>query len=446
MSSPHLHLPIWVFAIFANLYLPLIFALPSHQPFLPVLDPSGTPVSASLYAPFSYNELNKRALQKRDEPENPKFYRYARQRSNSYYYYDISSSLTAYKKNEYIAYVEISKPIVAGGQGEVSYARVNYYNGQSEFKGVVKETEGAEALSKAELQRIVLQDEKEASDDSTIRVPWIQELLWVPEVPEEYSAQTVVVMKKLDGELSSLLRNNDNYDETFAVLELLRGIRDIHASGVIHRDLNPNNVMFERDSAGKLAWYVIDFDYAINFNDLDQSPNWMYPIGTPTYAPPDWPNRQQRDLLPAIDVWLLARTHYDILNPGFRSAKSDDGGSLSKEIMDYINGLVLKFRVPAGGNLREELDDHKDEVYQNLMSGFDSSKTIDERLEEEVKIIAEMFVPQSYRPGVAQYYKRYCGMLTEYTNLEVICPDSKDARWINRLNYKDVSMYNVACI
>lgn len=211
MSASHfLRLPILVSAFFSCLLLPiLVAAFPLDQP-LPDFDPTTKYASDSLSVPFSHNELDVRGLQKRNEPENPEYWRYARRMNRNGYYYNVADSLTAYDNKKYFAKVDIFEDIGCGGQGLVLDAKVTYKKvrkGDADrvpFLGVLKETDGDKALYNAKLQRKVLEDEGK-NTRPIFRVPWIQEVLWVKEASGGWPAQTVVVMEKLDFHLPTSL-------------------------------------------------------------------------------------------------------------------------------------------------------------------------------------------------------------------------------------------------
>ena len=158
----------------------------------------------------------------------------------------------------------------------------------------MKESVGREALLKAGLQRRVLRDEGRYPNP-IYRVPWIQEVLWV-EKKYGYPQRTIVVMQQLDGTLLDWLLPQGASDTpeamkrywyvTDATLGIQRGLRDLHASGLVHGDIKPANVMYQRMPDGSAKWFLIDLDLAIDMTDLQNTPDWDRRRGTRLYVPP----------------------------------------------------------------------------------------------------------------------------------------------------------------
>ncbi len=126
------------------------------------------------------------------------------------------------------------------------------------------------------------------------------------EVFEEHGT-AYLVMELLEGRtLSALLRGRGAPFTEVEVLDVAARIggalRTVHAAGVLHRDLNPSNVVLTDD--GRLV--LIDFGLARAFEQGTQS---FTRVVTPGYAPPEQYAGSGR-FGPPTDVYGLAATLY----------------------------------------------------------------------------------------------------------------------------------------
>ncbi|MFF7215874.1 bifunctional serine/threonine-protein kinase/glutamate ABC transporter substrate-binding protein [Streptomyces sp. NPDC008238] len=89
-------------------------------------------------------------------------------------------------------------------------------------------------------------------------------------------------------------------------LEVLRGLRAVHAAGVLHRDVKPHNILFRRDGRAVL----MDFGIA-TFEGAAQVTRLHETVGTPQYLAPELANRLTPT--PAADLWSLGVTLYEMV-------------------------------------------------------------------------------------------------------------------------------------
>ncbi len=84
----------------------------------------------------------------------------------------------------------------------------------------------------------------------------------------------------------------------------------IHARGVIHKDLNPGNILVRLDD---LQPQVIDFDLATTF--AKEMPGFEHPVhmqGTPAYMSPEQTGRMNRPVDYRADLYSLGATLYEL--------------------------------------------------------------------------------------------------------------------------------------
>lgn len=171
-------------------------------------------------------------------------------------------------------------------------------------------------------------------------------IVQVYEVFEEHNT-AYLVMELLNGRtLADLL---DERGGRFTEAEALdvaarcaRALMEIHGADVLHRDLNPSNVMVS--ATGRVV--LIDFGLAQTFEPEQTSA--MTRMVTPGYAPPEQYLGQAR-FGPATDVYGLAATLYRLLaGQAPVSALDRQGGArlpslreLNPAISSLVNSAVL---------------------------------------------------------------------------------------------------------
>lgn len=174
----------------------------------------------------------------------------------------------------------------------------------------------------------------------------------VYEVFEEHGT-AYLVMELLEGRtlIELLQQRGEAFDEA-DVLDVAgrvaAALRPVHAAGVLHRDVNPSNVMLTHH--GRIV--VIDFGLARDY-DADQTVG-MTRVVTPGYAPMEQYRGEGR-FGPSTDVYGLAATCYRLATGKVPvSALDRDGGAvlpsprelnaaISKPVSDAIlDGLELE--------------------------------------------------------------------------------------------------------
>jgi serine/threonine-protein kinase len=80
-----------------------------------------------------------------------------------------------------------------------------------------------------------------------------------------------------------------------------------HSQGVVHRDIKPQNVMFNNQGQA----FIVDFGIAKLLSNATNLTGTHVALGTPSYMAPEQWNR--RDVLPAADQYALAVTAYQLV-------------------------------------------------------------------------------------------------------------------------------------
>lgn len=119
-----------------------------------------------------------------------------------------------------------------------------------------------------------------------------------------------LVMEFFDGgDLSKRLEDKamDPEDALRVFRELMFALGDIHETGVLHRDLKPQNLMFRKD--GSLA--IVDFGIAKHIDAVDRTSHGEI-VGTPRYMSPE--QVQGRALDMRTDIYSAGVLLYQMLS------------------------------------------------------------------------------------------------------------------------------------
>ncbi len=128
----------------------------------------------------------------------------------------------------------------------------------------------------------------------------------------EYKGTYYLAMEIVEGgTLDDLLRTKGQLGEheAFAMaFDILEALQYAHQRGLIHRDVKPSNILFDRAGKPKLS----DFGLA---KDRSPDPSFMtagYTVGTPHYMSPEQA-RGQKDIDIRADLYSLGATLYHSL-------------------------------------------------------------------------------------------------------------------------------------
>ncbi|KAG7697984.1 hypothetical protein KL930_001646 [Ogataea haglerorum] len=107
-----------------------------------------------------------------------------------------------------------------------------------------------------------------------------------------------------DGTITKKRENNFSTSQIIQIFKgLLRGLAFIHSQGIIHRDVNPNNIMFE--SPSELEPVIIDFGISYmepDNNGLEKGDSKITDIATGYYKAPEL-LLSVKDYSNKVDIW-----------------------------------------------------------------------------------------------------------------------------------------------
>ncbi|MCE9576745.1 MAG: serine/threonine protein kinase [Deltaproteobacteria bacterium] len=165
-----------------------------------------------------------------------------------------------------------------GGMGEV-YDAVHVDTGTPAAVKVLRR----EALGDA---RARIRFEREAQLLIQLRHPHVVKVF---QVGDRDAALPFIAMERLDGrDLAALLREAPPFSRERAIhllTQVGRGLDAAHAHGVIHRDIKPQNLVWQPGPAGG-TWTIIDFGAARGVDDGGTLTAGNL-IGTPAYMAPE---------------------------------------------------------------------------------------------------------------------------------------------------------------
>ena len=152
----------------------------------------------------------------------------------------------------------------------------------------------------------------------------------------EENQTAYLIMEYLDGEtLQQYLKRHGKMaaTETFEMLEpMMRTLEKVHAAGVIHRDISPDNIMRLKNGQLKL----MDFGAAREFVDENRSMSIMLKKG---YAPAEQ-YRRNGEQGPWTDVYALCATIYRCIT-----------GVTPTDSLDRMSGEELKRPSELGADI-----------------------------------------------------------------------------------------------
>ncbi|SHK25066.1 Serine/threonine protein kinase [Selenomonas ruminantium] len=169
---------------------------------------------------------------------------------------------------------------------------------------LVTDKQGTLAILKhSQPHRLPLQELKTAA------IPLLPKIYYLISHDEE----TITIEEYIHGQsLADRLQTKNYLTEQEAsqlLLSICHGLAQLHALGIIHRDIKPEHIIVEKDNTPRL----IDFDACRSFKDGQTEDTAL--LGTKTYAPPEQFGFQQTD--PRSDIYALGKTIQELLPPDY---------------------------------------------------------------------------------------------------------------------------------
>ncbi len=149
-----------------------------------------------------------------------------------------------------------------------------------------------------------------------------------------------IIMDYIPGtiELGQYLEKSFNKLDIFSkfviMKKLLEGIKVLHGLGVVHKDIKPENILFNPDT---LDIHYIDFGFACLKKDIDCLEDR---VGTPGFESPELLNMDidlNWEMIKKSDIWALGITFLDVCF--FRVGILDDNLS-SKSLDNFVLNLT----------------------------------------------------------------------------------------------------------
>ncbi|MFI2114442.1 serine/threonine-protein kinase [Streptomyces rubiginosohelvolus] len=197
---------------------------------------------------------------------------------------------------------ELLEQIGSGGMGEVWKAHDRRLRRYVAVKGLLDRNSMTPGTQATAMQRARREAEAIAKIEH-------QNVVTVHDQVET-DHQVWIVMKLLEARSLADLLSRDGVlavpRATTIGLQVLQGLRAVHAASVVHRDVKPGNVLVRDDGLAIL----VDFGIA-TFEGADRVTRTGSVIGTPSYLAPELFAPASPGPTPASDLWALGVTLYE---------------------------------------------------------------------------------------------------------------------------------------
>ena len=238
--------------------------------------------------------------------------------------------------------VRLVRPLGAGGMGSVWVADHLALNTQVVVKFIATElSRNADAVSRFK---------REAAAASQVKSPHVVQML---DHGVTENALPFIVMELLEGhDLAAHLEAHGRMrpEEVAAIVsQLARALGKAHESGIVHRDIKPQNVFLCDAGGGELFVKLLDFGIAKStvVDKLDSGTKTGSMMGSPYYMSPEQVVGS-KDIDHRTDLWAVGVVAYEALT-GLRPFNAETVGGLALQIHNAplptpseTNGLLPK--------------------------------------------------------------------------------------------------------
>ena len=126
------------------------------------------------------------------------------------------------------------------------------------------------------------------------------------------SGEPYIVMEHLDGDdLAQHIRDHGGLPIKQAVrfaLQVCYGLAEVHATGLVHEDVKPSNLVLTRSESGDVSLKIIDFGTSVPA----ENPEERLVTGSPGYASPEQLDGQI-DVDARADIWAVGIVIYELV-------------------------------------------------------------------------------------------------------------------------------------
>lgn len=210
---------------------------------------------------------------------------------------------------------KISHYIVESKLGDGGFGEV--YLGRDGVSGMEVAMKCLQAGDRSPQSDKVQRFKREIACIAKLRHPGIVQLF---DYGEEPDGTMYFIMEYVNGQsLKDLIRSRAPFSFTWAsdiVLQILDALSEAHRQGIVHRDLNPGNIMVVNQGLRKDIVKILDFGIAKAFggDGLDltaQNAKNVMGFGTPQYMPPE--QFYGKQLGPHSDLYAVGLVFYELL-------------------------------------------------------------------------------------------------------------------------------------
>ncbi|MEH2379465.1 MAG: AAA family ATPase [Nostoc sp.] len=227
---------------------------------------------------------------------------------------------------------------------------------------------------------------------------------------QEYQRTLIILLEDFGGEsLEQWIQQRPDFCpmplSAFLSLAIkLTGILDrIHAAGVIHKDINPSNIVFNLDTG---VVKFIDFGIATRFNRTN--PTFKNPHvleGTLAYVSPEQTGRMNRLLDYRTDFYSLGVTFYELLTGQLPFATTD--------ILELVHCHLAKSPVPPH-ELKATIPKAVSDIVLKLMA-----KNAEDRYQSAWGIKADLEICADQLKKIGQINRIQLGLLDVWDQFQI---------------------------
>lgn len=193
----------------------------------------------------------------------------------------------------------------------------------------------------------------------------------------------VIYLEFINGiELGQISIENLTSKEKFSIIkQLLDAIEISHSNGIIHRDINPKNIMITEDKQVK----IIDFGIC-KINDMINSAT-VYKLGTNAYSAPEV-HQHSENATEKSDLYSIGAVIYFLF-----TGKQPPLAVQFQEILDKARGMDIELK-PI---LKKVVAENPDERYENIFELRSALSKLFLRFLDSGKVILLTASPERFR-------------------------------------------------